>query len=46
MMMKLLRADPPGAVLCAVALLLAVAAVTMGVEALIYRKEDEETWLL
>lgn len=46
MMLELLRADPIGAVLCAVALLLAVAAVVLGVEALIYRKEDEETWLL
>ena len=46
MMMELVRVDPFGAVLCAVALLLAVAAVALGVEALIYRKEDEETWLL
>lgn len=46
MMFELMCADPLGVVLCAVALLLAVAAVVLGVEALIYRKEDEETWLL
>lgn len=45
-MLELVRADPLGAALCAVALLLAVATVVLGVEALIFRKEDEETWLL
>lgn len=46
MMLELVCADPFGAVLCAVALLLAAAAMVLGVEAMIYRKEDEETWLL
>ena len=46
MILELVRADPLGVVLFAVALLLAVAAVVLGTESMIYRKEDEETWLL